>query len=300
MNVSVSLRPILTGLLLASMLLAGCSSANKGTPAGDTVGQSVPAVQATATTGGIRGVVVDEAVRPLAKVNVALSPGGKNTTTDVGGAFVFSGLDAGTYFLKVSSPLYSTVQQSVDVVAGVSNPPAVKIQLQRLISQTPYLQTLKFDGFIVCSIHTPVVLSEECGEGVGSPNTTCDEGLPPPCVANPVFPGQRVGHNADNYIQFNFQPDVGLKSMALEQVWDATSTAGSELYTPVGVHWLCAPNCGWDSVTELNGVSPTYAYVGSDQITKLNITAGENVTMFTWAGDFSQPAGVALQQKFTH
>jgi len=274
------------GVLVASMALAGC--AGKGNSPGDTLGASAPTLAVTATTGGIRGVVVDDAVRPIAKANVAVSPGNQSAATDASGFFTFSGLAAGTYFLKVSAPLYSSAQQSVDVVAGVADPKAVKIQLQRLISQTPYIQTLKFDGYIVCSLNTPVLLSEECGEGVGVP-----------CVAPPA-PCGRVGGQSNNHIQWNIYMDSpGVASLVLEQTWDATSDAGSELYTPIGTNWVCDPNCSWDSVAEMNGPSPLYSYIGPDLVNSSKIHQGMNVTMFTWAGSFDNPAGVAVNQPFT-
>src|ERR1041385_6406528 len=88
--------------VLAGALLAGCSSNNHAaTPAGpsfDDLG-----LQATQTTGVIRGVVVADAIRPLAGAKVALSgPEGRTTNTTAQGTFGFDGLAAGTYFVRVS------------------------------------------------------------------------------------------------------------------------------------------------------------------------------------------------------
>jgi hypothetical protein len=292
-------KPALVSGILVLVLMAGCASnapkADRLQPPGD-----VPDIEATATTGGIHGFVVDERIVPIKGATVTVTPENKSTTTDASGAFAVSGLPGGTYFLKVSHPLYATIQQSVEVQAGVADPKDVKVVLKRVIAQTPYTQQIKYEGFIVCSVVTPVVLSEECGEGVGSPYTTCDEGLPPPCVANPVSPGQRIGHNAQNFIVFNFVPDAGLSSFVAEKVWEPTSEAGTILYSPISTHWLCAPNCGGNTFAELHGPSPLYAYIGPDVVQQNNLTPQEgNITIFTWAGKFGDDPGVDLNQKFT-
>jgi hypothetical protein len=271
--------------LLAAVLLAGCSGGGGKTEA-PPLGE-VDDVDATATTGGIHGFVVDQKIVPIKGATVSVTPGNKSTTTDAGGAFVLSGLEPGTYFVKASHPLYETQQQSAEVVAGEKDPKDLKFQLVRTVSQDPYYATIKFDGYIVCSVNSAAVLSEECGEGVGVD-----------CVQPPA-PCGRVGGQDNNNIQFNFQVDAGAKSIVFEQVWEATSDAGAELYTPIGTNWVCNPNCSWDDVTSMEGASPLYAQIGEKEIDSSDIGPGMNVTMFTWAGSFDSPAGVTLNQPFT-
>lgn len=275
---------LLTALMLLSMLgLAGCAT----TPSEEAerlqeAVQDVPDVEATSTTGGIRGVVVDERITPIKDAQIEVVGADKTATTLDDGLFAISGLEAGEYFIKVSHPLYAPAQQNVQVVAGEEEPKAVKIQLTRTVFGEPYKQTIKFDGFIVCSVNTAGVLSEECGEGVGVP----DMG--------------RVGGQGNNNVQFDVLIEsADIKSLTFEKYWVATSEAGNELYTPVGTNWVCDPGCAWDNVTNsMKGPSPQHAYVGTDLIADREIGPGVTVTMFTWAGSFEDPAGVAFNQKY--
>lgn len=280
-------KPLLLALVLAAALLAGCSGGGNG-GGGPSLG-NVDQVDATSTTGGIRGFVVDQKIVPIKGADVVVTPGDKKVTTDEGGAFVVSGLEPGTYFVKASHPLYETQQQSVEVEAGVPDPKPVKFQLVRTVSRDPYYTTLKYDGYIVCSVNTAGALSEECGEGVGVP-----------CQVPPPYGCQRAGGQDNNNIQFDFQVDAGAKSIVFETVWEPTSEAGNELYVPVGTNWVCDPSCSWDTVTELKGSSPLYGQIDAEQIEKSGIGPGVNVTMFVWAGSFEDPAGAALNQPFTH
>ncbi|MEA3166564.1 MAG: Carboxypeptidase regulatory-like domain, partial [Thermoplasmata archaeon] len=102
------------------------------------------------TTGGIRGIVVDQAIVPVNGAKITLS-GGKNTTSDEEGLFRFTGLEPGDYFVSVAKPGYTAVQQSASVVAGVADPPIVKVLLTRLTTAQPYLDHFKLDGFYECA-----------------------------------------------------------------------------------------------------------------------------------------------------
>src|SRR5688572_33036463 len=108
--------PKLPFLLLALLALAGCSG-DAGGPAAEGLGAQASTVEATATTGGIRGVVVDDAVRPIAGAEVKVQGSDKTTTSDSSGLFTISGLEAGTYVVLASHPLYDQVQQTVPVEA---------------------------------------------------------------------------------------------------------------------------------------------------------------------------------------
>ncbi|HUR25391.1 MAG TPA: carboxypeptidase-like regulatory domain-containing protein [Candidatus Thermoplasmatota archaeon] len=276
-------KTLLASFLLAALLLAGCASG--GSPNDEKAGElaeDAPEIEVTATTGGIRGVVVDSAIRPIKGATVEVLSAGKTFTTDETGLFVFSGLEAGPYFVKASHPLYDVQQQNVEVVAGVADPEPVKFLLTRVVTQDPYYVTLKYDGFIACSINTAGALSEECGEGVGVPGVG------------------RVGGQDNNFIQFDFQPEAGIQSIVFETVWEPTSEAGKELYVPVGTNWVCDPSCSWDGVTEAQGSSPLYAFAGPETISDAEIGPGVNVTMFVWAGSFEDPAGAVVNQPFTY
>lgn len=138
-------------LLATALLLAGCTGGDgaEGPTDEDFDGLGL---QATDTTGVLRGVVVDAAVRPMANVAIALAgPTQATATTTADGLFGFDGLQPGTYFLTATKPGYQATQQSAEVVAGVVDPPIVKMLLEVDPANTPYVSTLVFDGFIECS-----------------------------------------------------------------------------------------------------------------------------------------------------
>jgi hypothetical protein len=128
--------------------LAGCAS--KATPSGDALQQSLEAVtvQASATAGSIRGVVVDEAIRPIARVHVRME--GRNLTADEQGRFAIGDVAPGTHFVQASADGYLPTQTSALVEAGkVSD---LRIALASDLSPKPFHDTMKFKGFIQASV----------------------------------------------------------------------------------------------------------------------------------------------------
>jgi len=141
--------PTTIAILLAA-LLAGC--ADPAEPKTDEEDFGELGLEADGDTGVIRGVVVDEAIRPIAGVSVALSGAGEGqTTSNEEGLFGFSRLQPGTYFVSASKAGFKAVQQSVEVVAGVREPPIAKVLLTPDNSTAPFVQTYAFDGYIECS-----------------------------------------------------------------------------------------------------------------------------------------------------
>jgi hypothetical protein len=139
-------------LALATALLAGCSG--KGGAGAEADPTADLGLEATKTTGVIRGVVVDQAIAPVAGVLVSLSGGG-NATTNADGAFGFEGLEPGTYFLTAHKPGFADVQQSADVAAGVAEPPVVKVQMAADVSTLPTFDVFSFHGYLECSFVIP-------------------------------------------------------------------------------------------------------------------------------------------------
>jgi hypothetical protein len=156
-------RPVLAFLLVA-VLVAGCSSnaSNKGGV--DAASESATATLANKSGGtcGVRGVIVDQAIRPVSNATVTLSGANvnKTATTKSDGIFEFGNLQPGGYFLRVSHLLYSSVQGAVDCRAGEVATP--KLQVQRLFSQDPYHETQKFDGFLQCAWAVEGAASSTC------------------------------------------------------------------------------------------------------------------------------------------
>jgi Carboxypeptidase regulatory-like domain len=154
------MRTAQTALLAIGLaiLLSGCSGSGSSATTND-VGQfKDKEVKISGTTGAIRGIVVDQAIVPIPKVavNVGTPTGNKTAETDTQGRFVFSELPAGTYFLTFKHLLYRTVQQSIDVQAGVE-PPISRVQMDALFTAKPYHDQVKFKGFIACGYNAATV-----------------------------------------------------------------------------------------------------------------------------------------------
>lgn len=147
------MRTVLTLLVLLGAGLAGCTSGDSGGVQGDGFSDEVDQeLQATDTTGVIRGVVVDETITPLPEAQVVLAGQDRSTTTNADGAFGFSDLDPGTYFVTVSKAGYKKIQSATEVEAGDAAPPVMKVQLARVPSLDPFSETRHFEGFIQCSL----------------------------------------------------------------------------------------------------------------------------------------------------
>ncbi len=264
--------------LVTVLLLAGCASQNSSSESPSL--QEPSEVDASATTGGIRGIVVDSAIRPIAKAIVSIAgPDRKNVTSDENGGFSVGGLKPGTYLLKAKHPFFDEAQTTTEVVAGVKDPPVTKIQLNQVIFGKPYLLTQKFKGFIECSLDLAGSLfSEECGEGVGVPGVG------------------RVGGFETNQVQTDFfVSSNNPQSLVIETVWTPTVGAATtgHLRIIVATDFICDPICGgdffYDSLSEndadgVSGCPASPVLQRSDEaIQELNLTTETRISHFVWA-----------------
>lgn len=140
------MRAALAAALVVGVLLSGCSDE----PKGDAQGLVLQEVDNTATEGSISGVTVDDAIRPVAGVNVTLLGAGRNVRTDADGLFVFDGLEPGLYTLSTDAiptgeRRFLSIQTTAEVAAGATT--KVKIVLPPDPTPQPYSVTLAFDGF---------------------------------------------------------------------------------------------------------------------------------------------------------
>jgi hypothetical protein len=210
------MRSALWALVLAASALAGCASEPR--PSATELSFDDLGVVATSTTGILRGVVVDEAIRPLAGVAITALGSGQTersaTTTD-SGLFAFDGLAPGTYFVRANRAGYLPVQQSTEVVAGVSDPPIVKM-LMAVDSSfvAPYVEAYVLDGFIECGITTPAVAFAACSAANLPSEILCEEtGVCPGNVTTDVF---------NQFIAVGVVP----AHIQHELVWEATQSTG--------------------------------------------------------------------------
>lgn len=133
----------MVGLMLVLVALAGCSDDDA----------LAAEEREHASKGAIRGVVVDQAVMPVADAQVVVVGQGVtlNTTSDDKGEFVFAFLEPGAYTVTVSKQYYLGLQGVALVQAGVQEPEMLRFQIQPEVGALPFTQQFMMDGFIECS-----------------------------------------------------------------------------------------------------------------------------------------------------
>lgn len=206
--------------LLLAALLAGCTSKAE-TGSSGTVGAGAPTLQVSDQTGGIRGVVVDQAITPVVAAKVVMANGGAATVTDKAGLFTFSNLKPGDYFFTVSKPGYTTVQSSATVKAGDANPPVVKVGIEYLVGKQPYIEVFKLNGYYACMFGTAVDV-DSCDMAVRTTYDTYNQTQhsPPPLMPRKVMQADntqfiQVGNDVQTIIQEGFWTDDTVKSMQI-------------------------------------------------------------------------------------
>lgn len=144
------MRVGLMAMALLAVAWAGCAEEGTSTELEDEAFNELDA-KATEDTGVIRGVVVDPSITPIEGVTLSILNDDRSTLSNENGAFVFTGLAPGSYFISAEKAGFSSVQQGVDVVAAVDNPPVIKMQLQPDASTAPHVSTMVYEAYIQCS-----------------------------------------------------------------------------------------------------------------------------------------------------
>lgn len=156
----------LASLAFLALVLAGCSGG--GDPKKDDFEDAFGETPDVAAGKGlIRGIVLNPALVPIPGVLIELNNPKVNQTSDGNGAFVFTDLEPGDYFLQVSKLGYTSVQQSAVVVADETEPDILKVTIDRLESSLPRAETQRQEGFLACSVGTPRTYSS-CGFATGA------------------------------------------------------------------------------------------------------------------------------------
>jgi hypothetical protein len=191
-------------LLLVVAVLAGCATRSASSSSGPDAGVNV---SATETTGVIKGVVVDAAIKPLAQVLVSVKAGGKTITnhTNANGGFGFSNLEPGTYFVFASKAGFIATQKSAEVKANDDNPPTLRISLEAdKTFVKPYYAIQKHVGYIECTTSVLVLC--------GAPN---------------LLTGQQITPDAFTWDQFFGDNATMIQS---EMTWESSQALSPELY----------------------------------------------------------------------
>ncbi len=290
-------KTLTLALILLATALAGCADDSDALDAIDTdEGLQDIEVEATADTGIIRGVVVDEAIRPIvgAKVSVLLDGSApKETTTNEAGGFGFDGIKPGSYFVRVSKAGFKEAQINTDVKAGVQNPAPLKILLQVNPSTAPYFQEFVFVGFIECSVSVIAVGFAACS-GVGN----------------------------DHFIEY-FELDGIPEFLQSELIWDSTQASGDRMTL---LNSAPGDEALLDNYVDAEGTSPLYGNanrttlehykVGTENDLMIRVfnapieqtdvgtyfgdpTDGDNCIERPYLGGCTTGLGATIQQEFT-
>lgn len=246
-------------MLVLSVVLAGCAQGGGG---GAAPGQDLGLddIAPTATTGIIRGVVVDERIVPLAGANVTLKADPVQTvTSNENGGFGFAGLEPGTYFMEVSKAGFFPVQASADVVAGEEEPDITRVLLKANPVAKPFWQALVYEGYIQCTTSFLVLC--------GAPNVlTGDE------ITNDRFAWHQYFANNASLIQ-------------AEMVWDSTQALSPELFMEAeSIHSDCDRKEGEQYEAygsyhnNTSGVSPIFVTINQTRIDAWSV--GETCPVF--------------------
>jgi hypothetical protein len=104
------------------------------------------------------------------------------------------------------------VQTSAEVVAGVSDPKAVRLLMARLFTQSAYTEQIKFDGYIACAYSYG--LSSTCVN-----DYTRLAGAAPGCAGG-CLKDYNVSQAGGNVREFRTNLGGGWQSMIMEEHWE--------------------------------------------------------------------------------
>jgi hypothetical protein len=244
-------------LALVTALLAGCTSKgadNGGEPVADF---NDLGLQATASTGIIRGIVVDDAIRPIAGASVLLTPGDKTTLSTDAGTFGFDALEPGTYFLRVEKAGFNATQTSTDVVAGVAEPAIVKVLLAVNPATRPYVEVYQFEGYLECGVTTPPVGVALCFVG-----------------------GDTLNDNTQITYDLTRRPAW----VQTEMVWESTQQLGDEL----ALMYSYSGGCGLFCDHEVDGTSPLLLQANQTVIDTIGLGNGTGLYIRVFNSDLDE------------
>lgn len=241
------MRVLLPLTLVGMLLLAGCSSEGDDTNA--------PPLNVSPDKGGIRGLVVDQSITPLAGATVELSGGpdaGKTATSGPNGLFNFTDLAPGDYFVSASKAGYKGSQLSTTVVAGQAEPPIVKVLLERLTTAAPYLDHFKLDGYYDCA-YGIVFQTDACDWAYRTVWDEYNHSAPPP--APKPLPAPRTVQTSINTQYIDITEDSW--TIIQEAFWDHDTVTRMMISldeTPIDNACDCSP-----SYMNVVMESPTYS-----------------------------------------
>lgn len=278
------MRRRLPCLMVLALVLAGCSGSGHAPAEGDGMQASFEDLGLSAGEGRgvVRGVVVDLSLRPVAGADVALatSSGPQATQSDADGRFGFSDVEPGLATVQASKAGYSSVQTTVEVVAGDTDPKAVTIALQRLPGTDPYVTALVWHGFLQCSWTLGGAFATGCLLGDG---------------------GAVVVFSSDSSRQFD-PVDGAPDFLQSELLWQSTQVLGTNLCMR---HYASEGLGGEVIMDDVCGPTPLVQQAERGRLNETKVGAGQGLERVVWVEGYGahQGPGVALNQQidvFTH
>lgn len=264
-----------------ALLLAGCSDpapADAGGP-----GLVAP--------GSLSGVVVDDAIRPMAGVDVVLD-GDANATTDPQGAFTFEDVAPGAHVVRATRNGYADAVAQAIVPSG-EPAPLVKLVLIADATALAFAEVQKIEGYIECGTDTFNSHFAACGTGNVASFILCAQ--------TGVCQGNVTG---DSYIviqKFDRTPSF----LTVETAWTATQDLGKVLSVWLGsatkeqLQFYPETPSVWN-VTE--GPSPLFGTMNGTMLNDSGIGKDSWFLAQMFAGDSGivpvTGMGVVLQQRF--
>ncbi|MGB1586617.1 MAG: carboxypeptidase-like regulatory domain-containing protein [Thermoplasmatota archaeon] len=234
-------------VLLLAASLAGCAEETGPQEESDDTAFEGLEGRVTEDTGLIRGLVLDDAIVPVAGATVTLQGEGRTAETTEEGAFLFDDLAPGTYFMTVEKLGYNTTQTSANVEAGVERPDIIKVKLIQDKANQPFVEAAQFDGFIMCS-----------GRGIVIGLAICST----------------VGVGDDDFVR-NYEPSFRPAFIQSELTWRSTQALGDAL--SYSITCIAGPPCpdGQVTIARHEGKSPLLLQVNATQAEDFLLGAGE-------------------------
>jgi len=274
------------GLVLLASLLAGCSQ--KQPPA-----QAVT-LAPTATSGSVRGVVVDSAIRPLANVLVTLRVNDQSRTvnTTSSGLFRFDAVPLGSQVVRAHLKGFLDVQLPVQVEAGVE-PPETKITLALDPSYLkPFIQPFQYKGIMQCSAvaNAPAPAGRVAVAACALPSQATGQPLP---VEDQFLVTHTLDSGKPRFVQSElvWEPSGPLANDLLLYMDERNHTAAPSVGTN-------GASTGYTELEHAAGPSPVIVHVQDEGVSKLGRGWDLQLRVFAWYQD-PVPAGAVFQQSFT-
>lgn len=200
-------------LALLAAAMAGCS---------DPTDAAQPTSPAHA--GSIAGVVVDQAIRPVAGATASIPalPDVVAQATTADGTFRFDGLRPGLHVVHVAKPGYlATVVQAV--ATEDKEPDYVRVVLEPLAETKPYVVLESFEGFLDCGVGAAPLFgfTFACQQTAGAGLAALCNGAPP------VPPTGVCLDETDPYVHSLARGNMSMAQTEL--VWEPSSGGPSEL-----------------------------------------------------------------------